>query len=82
MGLDAGEAARGGALDLPEIYFPNWMTAILRHGSGEKGTVLSLAFNPTGFPVRTVGRDRIGVDRFPLPKVRRFERMAVRCGET
>ncbi|MSS72756.1 MAG: hypothetical protein EXS64_14880 [Candidatus Latescibacteria bacterium] len=48
MGLDAGATAKGGALDLPEIYFPNWMTAILRHGSDEKGTVLSLAFNPAG----------------------------------
>ncbi len=35
-------------LELPEVCFPNWMTAILRHGVGTEGTVLSLAFNPPG----------------------------------
>ena len=32
----------------------------------------------TGFPVRSTGRDRITVDRFPLPKVARFSLPAVR----
>ncbi len=35
-------------LEIPEIYFPNWMTAILRHGKGTEGTVLALMFNPAG----------------------------------
>ncbi|OGG55581.1 MAG: hypothetical protein A3F84_20615 [Candidatus Handelsmanbacteria bacterium RIFCSPLOWO2_12_FULL_64_10] len=35
----------------------------------------------TGFPVRAVGKSRIGVGRFPLPKARRFELMAVRYDE-
>ena len=35
----------------------------------------------TGFPIRSVGKNRIGVDRFLLPKVKRFELMAVRCGK-
>jgi hypothetical protein len=34
--------------------------------------------HPTGFPARAVGRRRIGVDRFPLPGVDRFELLAVR----
>jgi hypothetical protein len=32
----------------PEIYFPAWMNAILRHGSEERSTVLSLALSPEG----------------------------------
>ncbi|MSS73752.1 MAG: hypothetical protein EXS64_20025 [Candidatus Latescibacteria bacterium] len=52
MRLDAGEIAPkrepGKELELPEIYFPAWMTAILRHGCGKKGTVLALPFNPAG----------------------------------
>jgi len=52
MHLDAAALApkRGARkeLELPELCFPNWMTAILRHGSGPGGTVLALAFNPAG----------------------------------
>ena len=33
---------------LPEIFFPAWMTAILRHGQGPDATDLVLAFNPPG----------------------------------
>ncbi|MDP2991144.1 MAG: hypothetical protein Q8O57_11350, partial [Kiritimatiellota bacterium] len=33
---------------LPEIYFPAWMTAILRHGQGPEATDLALAFNAVG----------------------------------
>jgi hypothetical protein len=32
----------------PEIYFPAWMNAILRHGEGDAATVVSLAFSPSG----------------------------------
>ncbi len=35
----------------------------------------------TGFPVKAVGKNRISVDRFPLPEARRFELMAVRYSE-
>ncbi len=35
-------------LSLPEIYFPSWMTAILRHGEGESGAALALTFSPKG----------------------------------
>ena len=36
------------ALDGSESIYPDWMTAILRHGSGPKASVLALPFNPTG----------------------------------
>jgi hypothetical protein len=32
----------------PEIYFPAWMNAILRHGGDDDATVLSLSFSPPG----------------------------------
>jgi hypothetical protein len=35
-------------LRLPEIYFPAWQTAILRHGDGPDAAVLALPFNPPG----------------------------------
>lgn len=35
-------------LQLPEIYFPDWQTAILRHGHGPNATVLAMPFNPPG----------------------------------
>ncbi|MFH1740181.1 MAG: heparinase II/III family protein [bacterium] len=38
----------GTRFDLPEIYYPAWMTSILRHGKGPEATVLSLVFNPPG----------------------------------
>ncbi len=35
-------------LNLPEILYPNWMTAILRHGQGEGSALLALTFSPPG----------------------------------
>lgn len=46
--LDADELAKDAGLDLPEVLFPAWMTAILRHGHGPDATVLALPFNPPG----------------------------------
>lgn len=39
---------KGAGLDLPEIYFPRWMNAMLRHGEGMRATVLSLGSHPPG----------------------------------
>ncbi len=46
--LEAEDIVRAGELDLPEIYFPGWMTGILRHGRGREAAVLSLNFSPEG----------------------------------
>ncbi|OGD22075.1 MAG: hypothetical protein A2W03_05470 [Candidatus Aminicenantes bacterium RBG_16_63_16] len=46
--LEAGEILQAGDLNLPEIYFPGWMTGILRHGRGREAAVLSLNFSPEG----------------------------------
>ncbi len=46
--LEADDILQAGDLDLPEIYFPGWMTGILRHGPGKQATVLSLNFSPEG----------------------------------
>ena len=46
--LDAADLLRADDLDLPEIYFPGWMTAVLRHGPGRQAAVLSLNFSPEG----------------------------------
>lgn len=35
-------------LNLPEMFFPAWMTAILRHGNGAGATEAALSFNPPG----------------------------------
>ncbi len=32
----------------PELIYPAWMTAILRHGSGANASVLAMPFNPPG----------------------------------
>ncbi len=48
LNLDAAKLKKTADLDLPEILFPAWMTAILRHGSGPDATVLALPFNPPG----------------------------------
>ncbi|GMW00359.1 MAG: hypothetical protein AMXMBFR84_14960 [Candidatus Hydrogenedentota bacterium] len=32
----------------PETFFPAWQTAVLRHGLGTEGSVLSLVLNPSG----------------------------------
>ena len=41
-------AEQEGGADLPEIYFPAWMTAFLRHGTGPQSTILSMSFCPPG----------------------------------
>jgi len=46
--LEAEEIVKADDLGLAEIYFPGWMTAILRHGSGQQATVLSFNFSPEG----------------------------------
>ena len=50
--LDAEEIERTreqtAPLQLPEIYFPAWMTAILRHGAGPDAAMLTLHFSPPG----------------------------------
>lgn len=46
--LEGPEVVRDEGLHLPEIYYPAWMTAILRHGAGQAGTVLTLTFSPHG----------------------------------
>jgi hypothetical protein len=35
----------------------------------------------TGFPVQSIGKNRIVVDRFLLPKIKKFKLMAVRYGQ-
>jgi len=50
--LDAKQVEREKAnrdrLILPEICFPSWMTAILRHGQGREASALALTFSPPG----------------------------------
>jgi len=46
--LEADDVLQAGDLNLPEIYFPGRMTAILRHGGGRRAAVLSLNFSPEG----------------------------------
>jgi hypothetical protein len=46
--LDADEPATDEPAVLPEICFPAWKTAILRHGTGAEASVLALAFNGPG----------------------------------
>ena len=50
--LDATELTRsrtkGEGAALPELYFPAWMTAILRHGSGPEAAMLTLHLSPHG----------------------------------
>ncbi|MCC6490784.1 MAG: heparinase II/III family protein [Candidatus Hydrogenedentes bacterium] len=41
-------ASTSTATEPPEIYFPAWMNAILRHGAGTNAAVLSLPFSPPG----------------------------------
>ncbi len=48
LNLDAAKLEKTADLDLPEILFPAWMTAVLRHGSEPDATVLALPFNPPG----------------------------------
>ncbi|MDP6124933.1 MAG: heparinase II/III family protein, partial [Candidatus Latescibacteria bacterium] len=48
--LDASSLANSNAdqSQLPELYFPAWMTPILRHGSGKNASMAALPFNPPG----------------------------------
>lgn len=46
--LDDATLNRDDGLVLPEIFFPAWMTAILRNGSGEDASLLALTFPPRG----------------------------------
>jgi hypothetical protein len=52
LNLNAGsvnrERRQGNRLELPERHFPAWMTAILRHGQGDRAAALALLFSPTG----------------------------------
>ena len=41
MAIDRG-------LRLPELYFPAWMTAFLRHGDGPESSMLAMPFCPPG----------------------------------
>ena len=42
------DAHPGCDLDLSDVYFPAWMTAILRHGKGRQSSALYLPFSPDG----------------------------------
>ncbi|MCE5231130.1 heparinase II/III family protein [bacterium] len=46
--VDAREPARKEPLDPPEIYFPDWMTAMLRHGQGDAAATLAMSFSREG----------------------------------
>lgn len=46
--LEVEQLERDMGLALPEIFFPGWMTAILRHGAGPEATVLAMPLNPPG----------------------------------
>jgi len=46
--LDAERTEQAQGFDLPEIYFPAWMTAFLRHGQGPRASMLTLHFSPAG----------------------------------
>jgi len=46
--LSSTDVAADTGLSLPEIIFPNWMTAILRHGEGPMSTTMSLTFSSGG----------------------------------
>ncbi|MBT3380277.1 MAG: hypothetical protein HN742_04480 [Lentisphaerae bacterium] len=41
-------ASQDALLRLPELYFPVWMTAMLRHGSGPEAAMLTLHASPPG----------------------------------
>ncbi|MDP6114799.1 MAG: heparinase II/III family protein [Planctomycetota bacterium] len=46
--LDAAETKQDDGLNLPEVLYPDWMTAILRHGEGTHSTLLAMPFSPAG----------------------------------
>ena len=45
--IESRRTVRSGT-QLPELYFPAWMTAILRHGSGPQAAMLTLHLSPHG----------------------------------
>jgi hypothetical protein len=48
--LDAALFSTEGSthLDLPETWYPEWMTGFLRHGTGAEASMLTLSCNPPG----------------------------------
>jgi len=46
--LESNDIETDTGLDLPEIFYPAWMTAFLRHGSGPKATMLAMVANAPG----------------------------------
>jgi len=46
--LDAAAIECKETLAPPEILFPGWMTAMMRHGSGARAATAALVFNPPG----------------------------------
>ena len=46
--LDAERIGQARGIDLPEMCFPAWMTAFLRHGQGRQASMLTLHFSPAG----------------------------------
>ncbi len=46
--LTQEEMDRNDGLNPPEIYFPAWMTAFLRHGQGPGAAMIAMPFSPDG----------------------------------
>jgi len=46
--LNGQQVTQDNGLHLPELYYPAWGTAILRHGDGPNAAMLTLAFSPSG----------------------------------
>ncbi|MEN6627927.1 MAG: heparinase II/III family protein [Candidatus Sumerlaeia bacterium] len=46
--VGAREPLRNEPLELPEVYFPDWMTSIFRHGRGDNEAVLAMSFGREG----------------------------------
>ncbi len=48
VNLDGKRLFGDKGLNLKDVYFPNWMTAILRHGSDRDAALLAMNFSPPG----------------------------------
>jgi hypothetical protein len=46
--LEQREIEDDQGLNPPELYFPGWMTTVLRHGKSAEASTLALAFSPPG----------------------------------
>lgn len=46
--LTPAQIAAGPTLRPADLYFPAWMTALLRHGEGASGSLLAFVLNPEG----------------------------------